>query len=151
MDNSEDKGIINILLIEDNPADTRIIKEIFKEFKTKTKLHIINNGIEALKFINKKEKYKNTPGPDLILLDLNLPQINGFEVLKEIKTNNKLKNITVIVLTTSTNQEDFLKAQKLQADCFITKPLHYDEYNILLQHVEECWLNVKSVHFFPKN
>ena len=145
MDNAKAKGTFNILLIEDNLADRRLITEIFKELNTKTNFYITTDGVEALKFLNKKEKYQNKPVPNLILLDLNIPKIDGFEVLKEIKTNDKLKDIPVLILTTSTNQEDFLKAQKLQASCYINKPMCYEEYNILLQHVEACWLKIKSV------
>lgn len=140
MDNAGEKEIFNVLLIEDNHADIRMIQEIFKEFNAKTILNITHDGVEALKFLNKKEKYQNMENPDLILLDLNIPLINGFKVLKEIKTNDKLKHIPVIVLTTSHNPEDFLKACELQADCFMNKPLYFDEYNIVLQHIEECWL-----------
>lgn len=132
---------VNILLIEDNNMDIRMIKEIFKEFKTKTKINSITNGIEALKYLNKKEKYQNEADPDLIILDLNIPLIDGFKVLKEIKTNVKLKDLPVIILTTSHNPEDFLKACKLQANCFMIKPLCFDEYNILLHHIEKYWLN----------
>jgi len=140
MDNTGEKEIFNVLLIEDNYADIRMMQEIFKELNTKTILHITHNGVEALKFLNKKEKYQNMENPDLILLDLNIPLINGFKVLKEIKTNETLKCMPVIILTTSTNQNDFLKAQELQADCFIVKPLYYAEYCIILRHIEECWL-----------
>ena len=136
MNNKYSNGIVKILLIEDNPADVRIIQELFKEFKMKTKLDTVSNGVEALNFLNKKEKYENKVNPDLILLDLNIPLIDGFEVLKEIKTNDKLKNIPVLVLTTSTNQKDFLKSYELQANCFMIKPLCYEEYNILLQRIE---------------
>ncbi|MEN6290947.1 MAG: response regulator [Methanobacterium sp.] len=142
MDIEPNDEAVNILLIEDNHTDIRMIKEIFKEFKTKTKIHSITNGIEALKYLNKKEKYQNKADPDLILLDLNIPLIDGFKVLKEIKSNDKLKKLPVIVLTTSHNPEDFLKACKLQADCFMNKPLCFDEYNIVLQHIEECWLKI---------
>lgn len=144
MDDPKAQETYNILLIEDNHADARMINEIFKEFNKKIKLYTINNGAEALKFLNKKEKNQNMLFLDLVLLDLNIPLINGFEILKEIKSSNKLKNIPVIILTTSTNKEDFLKARKLQADCFITKPLYYHDYNNVLKHIEECWLKAKS-------
>ena len=140
MDNLNNKGHVNVLLIEDNHADIRIIKEIFKEFNTKINMETVTNGVEALKFLNKEHKYENSINPNLILLDLNIPLMDGFEVLKEIKNNDKLKNMPIIILTTSHSKEDYLKAQKLQADCFITKPLNYDEYNSFLQHIMECWL-----------
>jgi CheY-like chemotaxis protein len=144
MDNLDNKLKLNVLLIEDNPADVRMIQEVMNEFKIKTKVYAVNNGVEALKFLNKKEKYENNPDIDLILLDLNIPLINGFEVLKEIRANDKLKDTLVFVLTISHNQEDFFKTYELQANCFMSKPLYFDEYEILLQHIEECWLNVKS-------
>ena len=142
MDDLKDKERVNVLLIEDNHADIRMVKELFKEFNRKTSITTVYNGVEALKFLSKKEKCH--VDIDLILLDLNIPLIDGFEVLKEIKNNNKLKNIPVLVLTTSSAKEDFLKAQELEADCFITKPLDYDEYNSFLQHIGECWLKIKS-------
>ena len=143
MDDLYNKLTLNVLLIEDNPADVRMIQEVLKEFKTKTKIYAVHNGFEALKFLNKKGKYENNADIDLILLDLNIPLINGFEVLKEIRANDKLKDTLVFVLTTSNNQENFLKAYELQANCFMVKPLYFDEYEILLQHIEKCWLKFK--------
>jgi FOG: CheY-like receiver len=142
LDDLNNKGHANVLLIEDNHADIRMIKEIFKEFNTEAMINVVTNGVEALKFLNKEHEYENSTSPNLILLDLNIPLINGFEVLEEIKTDNELKNIPVIVLTTSRAKKDFLKAQELQVDCFITKPLDYDEYKTILQHIEECWLKI---------
>ena len=140
MDNLTNSGKVDVLLIEDNPADVRMIYEIFKEFDLEVGLHVIDNGIEALKFLNKEEKYENIVDPNLILLDLNLHLITGFEVLEKIKNNDNLKDIPVLVLTTSVNKEDFLKVQKLQGDCFIIKPLCYEEYSTILQHIGKCWL-----------
>jgi FOG: CheY-like receiver len=140
LDDLNNKEHASVLLIEDNHADIRMIKEIFKEFNTKAMINVVTNGVEALKFLNKE--HENSTSPNLILLDLNIPLIDGFEVLKEIKGNNKLKNISLIILTTSHSKEDFLKAQELQVDCFINKPLCYDEYKIILQHIKECWLKI---------
>jgi two-component system, chemotaxis family, response regulator Rcp1 len=140
----DDKERFNILIIEDNLADIRLINEVLKESKTKTSIHIINDGAEALKYLHKKEKYQNKVDPDLILLDLNIPLIDGFEILKDIKANDKLKNIPVFVLTTSHNQEDFFKAYELQANCFMIKPLCFDEYDILLQRIERFWLKLSE-------
>ncbi|MGB9979358.1 response regulator [Methanobacterium sp.] len=142
MDTEVNDEPINILLIEDNHTDIRMIKEIFKEFKTKTKIYPVTNGVEALEFINKKENCHNNPSPDLILLDLNIPLIDGFKVLKEIKTDDKFKHIPVIVLTTSHNPEDLSKAYELQANYFMNKPICFDEYNTLLKHIEEYWLKI---------
>ena len=145
MDTEDNNETVKVLLIEDNHADVRIVQELFKDFKTKTELYAVNDGVEALEFLNKKGKYENKVYPDLILLDLNLPQMDGFEVLKEIKNNDDLKDIPVIVLTTSNTETDILKAHKFQVNCFITKPLAFDEYEIMLQNIEEFWLkNIKS-------
>ena len=146
MNNQNNKRPFDILLVEDNPPDVRMIQEIFNGFHTETKLYNVHNGVEALKFLNKKEKYQNEITPDLILLDLNIPLINGFKVLKEIKNNENLSKIPTIILTTSTYKNDFLKAQKLKADCFITKPLTYTKYHTLLKHIQDCWLKSKSSH-----
>jgi FOG: CheY-like receiver len=143
MDNLKNIGTVNVLLIEDNYADIRMIQEIFRDFNTELGVNVVTNGVEALKFLNKEEEYKNKVDTDLIFLDLNIPLIDGFEVLKKIKNNNELKNIPVLILTTSRAEEDYLKAQELQADCFINKPLYYDEYKTILQHIGKCWLKIE--------
>ena len=142
MNNQNNKRPFDILLVEDNPPDVRMIQEIFNGFHTETKLYNVHNGVEALKFLNKKEKYQNEITPDLILLDLNIPLVDGFEVLKEIKNSENLRMIPTIILTTSKDKNDFLKAQKLEADCFITKPLHLAEYSRMLEHIKDCWLKL---------
>ncbi|MGB9978117.1 response regulator [Methanobacterium sp.] len=141
MDTESNDKTVNILLIEDNYADIRIITEVLKEFRTRPTLYVVNNGVEALEFLNKKGKHKNKCHPDLILLDLNIPLLNGFEVLKEIKIKDNLKNIPVIILTTSNTEEDISKACELQVNCFITKPLCFDEYKLVLEDIEKFWLN----------
>jgi len=145
MDNSENNEEIRILVIEDNPADIRIIQEVFKDFKIKTQLYISRDGIEALDFLNKNGKYKDMPCPDLILLNLSLPRKNGMELLKDIKKDTNLKEIPVIVLTTSNAEEDILNAYKLQANCFITQPIDFDEYKNVLESIEEFWLKTAKL------
>ena len=140
MDNPINKKVINVLLVEDNPPDVRMIREIFKEFNTKTKVYNVPNGVEALKFLNKTEKYQKEITPNLILLDLNIPLRDGFEVLEKIKNDENLRMIPTIILTTSTDKEDFLKAQELEADCYITKSIYLEEYSRMLQHIKDCWL-----------
>lgn len=140
MDNLNENRKANVLLIEDNPAEVRMIYEIFKEFDPQIGLNVFDNGIEALEFLNKEEKYENKVDPYLILLDLNIHLLTGFEVLEKIKNNDKLKDIPVLVLTNSSDKEDFLKVQKLKGDCYIIKPLGYDEYKDVLHHVRKCWL-----------
>ena len=131
---------MKILLVEDNQADIRIIQEVFKDFKIKPQLYISQDGIEALNFLNKKGKYKNMPDPDLMLLDLNLPRKNGRELLKEIKKDINLKNMPVIILTTSNTEEDLLNMGKLKANSFITKPIEFDEYKKVLEDIEDLWI-----------
>ncbi len=140
MANEDGNGTVRILLVEDNQADVRIIKEILKDFKTKIQLYTVKDGIDALHFLNKKEKYENVPGPDLILLDLNLPRKNGRELLSDLKTDANLKNIPVIILTTSNTEKDIINAYELQANCFITKPIEFNEYKKVLRNIEELWL-----------
>jgi len=131
---------MRILVVEDNPADIRIIQEVFQDFKTNIQLYISRDGIEALDFLNKKGKYEDMPNPDLILLDLNLPRKNGIELLNEIKKDEDLKDIPVIILTTSNNKEDILNTNKFGVNCFITKPIGFDEYKKVLQSIEEFLL-----------
>lgn len=139
MDNEADCETMKILLVEDNHADIRMIQEVFKDFKTKNQLYTVKDGIEALEFLNKKGKYKNAPHPDLILLDLNLPRMNGHELLKKIKNDDNLKKIPIIILTTSDAEIDKLNTSKLQVNGFITKPLIYDDYKHILQHIKDLW------------
>ena len=110
MNNKKDLKIVEILLVEDNPADIRLTQEAIKESKISNNLHIVRDGMEAISFLRKEGKFSNAVCPDLILLDLNLPKINGFEVLNEIKKDNDLKRIPVVILTISEAEVDLLKA-----------------------------------------
>ena len=133
---------ITILLVEDNPADVRLTLEAFKEGKVNNNLHMVKNGEEAMDFLFKREPFTNSPVPDLILLDLNLPKMDGREVLKEIKNNENLKKIPVIVLTTSKAEEDILKSYNLHANCYITKPVELDDFIKVAKSIENFWLSV---------
>ena len=132
----------NILLIEDNPADIRLIKELFKDYKTENELYTVNDGVKALQFLNQQDQYEDTPRPDLILLDLGLPRKDGFEVLKEIKNDKKLKNIPVIIVTVSNDPEIINNAYKLQANCVIIKPLDIDDFNRCIKSMTDFWFNI---------
>ncbi len=132
----------NILLIEDNPADIRLIKELFKDYKTENELYTVNDGVKALKFLYKQGQYEDTPRPDLILLDLGLPRKDGWEVLKEIKKDKKLKNIPVIIVTVSTDPETVFKAYHHQANCVIIKPLDIDDFNRCIKSMTDFWFNI---------
>lgn len=130
----------NILLIEDNPGDVRLTEEAFKEGKKKVNLAVVMDGVEAIKYLRKQGEYQNAPTPDLILLDLNLPKWDGREVLKEIKTDKKLKRIPVVVLTTSNAEQDIINSYDLHANCYINKPIDFDNFFEIIQKIEDFWL-----------
>lgn len=133
---------IEILLIEDNPGDVRLTIEGLKEAKVYNNLHVARDGIEALSFLRREGPHSDAPRPDLILLDLNLPRKDGREVLAEIKSDEALKRIPVIVLTTSQDEEDIFKTYDLHANCYITKPLDFEQFMHVVQSVEDFWLSV---------
>jgi chemotaxis family two-component system response regulator Rcp1 len=133
---------VEILLVEDNPGDVRLTIEGLKEAKVYNNLHVARDGIEALRFLYQEGPHSDAPRPDLILLDLNLPRKDGREVLAEIKADKSLKRIPVIVLTTSQDEEDIFKTYDLHANCYITKPLDFEQFMHVVQSVEDFWLSV---------
>ena len=137
--------LVEILLIEDNPGDVRLTQEAFKQSKVSNRLHIATDGIEALAFLRHEGPYKNVPVPDLILLDLNLPKKEGREVLEEIKQDKALRHIPVIVLTISEADKDILETYNLHANCFITKPVDFNEFVKVVQFIEKFWLTVVNL------
>lgn len=135
-------GMIEILMVEDNPADIRLTKEAFKDAKMLNNLHVVNNGEDAMAFLHRHGNYVNTPRPDLILLDLNLPKKDGREVLAEIKKDPDLKRIPVVILTTSDDEKDVLKAYNLHVNAYIKKPVDLEQFMRIVEAVEEFWLSV---------
>lgn len=133
---------VNILLVEDNPADVRLVMEGFKDFKIKNKIHVVDDGVAAMDFLNKEEGYENVPYPDIILLDLNLPRKDGREVLKEIKGDEKLRCIPVVILTTSSAEDDILKTYCNHANCYIIKPVDFDQFIKVIHSIESFWLTM---------
>jgi chemotaxis family two-component system response regulator Rcp1 len=133
---------IEILLVEDNPGDSRLAKEALKDSKLLNNLSIAEDGVEAMNFLYKKGKYANVPRPDLIILDLNLPKKDGREVLEEIKTNDDLKRIPVVILTISKAEEDILRTYNLHANCFISKPIDLDQFIKVVKSIEDFWLTI---------
>lgn len=133
---------IEILLVEDNPGDVRLTMEALKDCKMRNTLYVVEDGEEALSFLYKKGKYADAPHPDLILLDLNLPKKNGKEVLSEIKENPNLKRIPVVILTTSKAEEDILKTYDLHANCYITKPVDFDQFISVVRKIEDFWFTI---------
>jgi len=138
----ENFKIIDILLVEDNPGDARLAKEALKEGKVKNQLHIVNDGMAATDFLFKRNDYKDAPRPDLIILDLNIPKKHGHEVLAEVKADEDLKRIPVIILTTSKAEEDILKTYNLHANCYITKPLDLNKFFEVVKSIEDFWLTI---------
>jgi len=131
---------IEILLVEDNPADVRLTTEMLKEEKSYNNLHVVSDGVEAMAFLRKEGKYAKAPRPDLILLDLNLPKKDGREVLKEIKEDENLKIIPVVVLTVSKAEEDILRSYKLHANCYITKPVDLEQFIKVAKSIQDFWV-----------
>ncbi len=133
---------IEILLVEDNPGDVRLTKEALIEGKVLNKLHVVEDGVEALAFLNREGRYADVSRPELILLDLNLPKKDGRHVLADIKANGDLRRIPVVVLTTSDSEEDILKSYDLNANCYITKPVDLDQFISVVKSINEFWLSI---------
>ncbi len=131
-----------ILLVEDNPSDVLLTKRALSKAKLLNNLSVVSDGVEALDFLNRTEKYSDSPEPDLILLDLNMPRKDGREVLEEIKNDERLAHIPVVVLTTSESEQDVLKSYKLHANCYITKPLDFEKFSKVVQQLENFWFSV---------
>ena len=134
--------LIDILLVEDNAGDVRLTQEVLKDSKVRNNLIVANNGAEAMACLRKHGKYSKTPRPDLILLDLNLPVKDGREVLADIKSDDNLKRIPVVILTTSKAEEDILKTYNLHANCYITKPVDLDQFVNVVRSLEDFWLAI---------
>lgn len=133
---------VEILLVEDNPGDVRLTKEALKEGKVSNNLHVTMDGMEALAFLRKEGEFSDVPTPDLILLDLNLPKKDGREVLADIKEDPTLKRIPVVILTTSTAEEDIFKTYNLHANCYITKPVDLEQFIKVVKAIDDFWLSM---------
>jgi two-component system, chemotaxis family, response regulator Rcp1 len=133
---------IEILLVEDNAGDARLAREAFRDAQVSNRLSWVSDGVEALAFLRREGKYAQAPRPDLILLDLNLPRKGGREVLTEIKADDRLKRIPVVVLTTSQAEEDIARAYQLNANCYIAKPVDLDQFMRVVKTIEDFWLTV---------
>lgn len=133
---------IEVLLVEDNPGDAQLTRIALETSKISCHLNVVEDGVEAMAFLRKQEKYVRAAHPDIVLLDLNLPRKDGREVLAEIKADEKLKRIPVVVLTTSQAEEDILKAYNLSANCYITKPVDFDQFVKIVQSIENFWFAI---------
>ncbi|HTG67740.1 MAG TPA: response regulator [Candidatus Udaeobacter sp.] len=133
---------VEILLVEDNPGDIRLIVEVLKEGKINNNLSVVEDGEQALAYLRREGDFQHSIVPDIILLDLNLPKVNGTEVLAEIKKDPLLKYIPVIILTTSEAEQDILKAYDLHANCYITKPVNLEQFLTVVRSIENFWLTI---------
>jgi len=133
---------VEILLVEDNPGDVRLTQEALKESKICNHLSVVTDGVEAVEYLRREGRFAQAVRPDLILLDLNLPRKNGREVLAEIKEDQDLRHIPVVVLTISQDEEDVIKAYNLHANCYIIKPLDLNQFLKVVKSIEDFWLTI---------
>lgn len=133
---------VDILLVEDNPGDARLAIEALKESKINNTLFLVEDGVEAMDYLYRRGKYSKATRPDLIILDLNLPRKDGRQVLQEIKSDENLKRIPVVILTISKSEEDILKTYDLHANCFITKPLDINQFMKVVQAIQDFWFTI---------
>jgi chemotaxis family two-component system response regulator Rcp1 len=136
----EDGMPIEVLLVEDSPGDVRLTREAFHEANGSVHLHVAADGVEAMAFLRQEGSYSQSPRPDLILLDLNLPKMDGREVLAHIKEDESLKLIPVVILTTSDAEADIVRSYQLQANCYLTKPVQLDSFYGLVKSINEFWI-----------
>ena len=133
---------ISILLVEDNQGDADLAREALENSKMNNDLHVVDDGEKAMAFLRREGSYANVPRPDLILLDLNLPKKDGRQVLAEIKSDNDLKRIPVVILTTSRAEEDVIKTYNLHANCYITKPIDLNQFLHVVRSIENFWMSI---------
>lgn len=139
---------LDILMVEDNPADVRLTLEAFRECKVQNTLHVAEDGVEAMAFLRREAMFADAKRPDLIFLDLNLPRKNGREVLLEIKSDPDLRRIPVVILTTSRSDSDITKCYNLHANCYVVKPVDLDEFIKVIHSIENFWLT--AVKYAPQ-
>ncbi len=140
---------VEILLVEDSPSDTDLTLEALKDFKVRNHVSVVDDGVKAMQFLRRQAPYEQAPRPDLIMLDLNLPRKDGREVLAEIKTDDDLKSIPIVVLTTSRAEQDILRAYQLNANCYITKPVDFNQFLDVVRSIESFWLFVVTLPSTP--
>jgi chemotaxis family two-component system response regulator Rcp1 len=136
---------VEILLVEDSPGDVRLTREALREGKVRNRLHVASDGVEALAFLRREGRHAAAPRPDVILLDLNLPRMDGREVLAALKADPALRRIPVVILTTSQDEQDVLRAYELHANCYITKPVDLDQFIAVIQSIESFWLTIVTL------
>jgi chemotaxis family two-component system response regulator Rcp1 len=142
MNMNQSGRLVEILLVEDNPGDVRLTLEALREGKMRNNLSVVEDGVEALAFLCREGKHVGAPRPDLIFLDLNLPKMDGREVLAQIKADENLKSIPVVVLTTSKAEEDIIKTYNLHANCYVTKPVDLEQFIKVVKLIEDFWFTI---------
>lgn len=147
-DSQDDARAVEILLVEDNPGDARLTIEAMRAAKLRNRMHVVEDGVEAMQFLRRLGPFGAVPRPDLVLLDLNLPKMDGREVLAELKADPDLKRIPVVVLTTSESEEDVLRAYNLHANCYVTKPVDFDQFMSVVRQIDSFWIKVVTL---PRN
>jgi CheY-like chemotaxis protein len=147
---SNESAAIEILLVEDSPGDIRLTQEAFYDAKVRNNLHVATDGEEAMAFLRREGKHAHAPRPGLILLDLNLPKKDGRAILAEIKADDSLKTIPVVVLTTSSVEADILRSYQLHANCYITKPVNLEGFAKVIQSVDNFWLSIVQLPQVPR-
>ena len=133
---------VEILLVEDNPGDVRLTREALTEAKVRNRLHVAEDGVEAMDFLRRRGPFANAVRPDLILLDLNLPKKDGREVLEEVKGDAALRQIPVVILTSSQAEEDIARAYSLRANCYVSKPVDLDQFIAVVKSIENFWFTI---------
>jgi chemotaxis family two-component system response regulator Rcp1 len=136
---------LEVLLVEDSPGDVRLTREAFRDAKTNINLHVATDGVAAMAFLRHEGDHSQAPRPDFILLDLNLPKMDGREVLAHIKEDDELKTIPTIILTTSEAEADILKSYQLQANCYINKPVQLEAFDAIVKSVNSFWLTTAKL------
>ena len=131
---------IEVLLVEDSPGDVRLTQEAFRDANRSIHLHVVSDGVEAMAFLRREGTYVHKPRPDIVLLDLNLPRMDGREVLAHIKEDDSLKTIPIVILTTSDSEADIVKCYQLQANCYLSKPVQLDAFESLVKSINDFWL-----------
>ena len=134
-----------VLLVEDSPGDVRLTREALKEGKVRNNLSVVSDGVEAMEFLRREGKYAQAPRPDIVLLDLNMPRKDGREVLAEMKSDESLKRIPVVILTTSEAEQDILKTYDLHANCYLTKPVDLEQFITVVKSIEDFWLTIVTL------
>jgi two-component system, chemotaxis family, response regulator Rcp1 len=130
---------VQILIVEDNPADARLVREVMRDSKILNEIHWVPDGVEALAFLRAQGKYADAPRPNLIFLDLNMPRKDGREVLREVKSDEKLKRIPIVVMTSSQAEEDVARAYDQHANCYVRKPIDFDQFHLVVKTLENFW------------